>query len=147
MRASRDDDDTPELPMMSLIDMVFLLLVFFLVATNFVRPEIDQQVQLPRAGLQGGDAAVPSALVINVRADGVWVVDGRVVDEGGLRDAIRDWRSVSASAAGGRPGRAAIRGDGRVSYEAVMRVMGLCRREGLVEVDLPVWESEGTDPL
>ena len=140
MRASSLEDDTPEMPMASLIDMVFLLLIFFFVATNFVRGEIDQQVQLPRAGHGDAAAVVPEMLVINVRADGVCVVNGRVLDEDGLRDAVRTWRV--ARTADGLPGRASIRGDGRVSYESVMRVMGLCRREGLLEVDLPVLEDE-----
>ena len=146
MRAARLEDEEPLLPLTSLIDVVFLLLVFFLAATNFTRKELDQQVQLPRSG-RPEDAAVPApeSLVINIRADGVLVVNGRVQDVDGLRETARSWRAARLAA--GLPSRAAIRGDGRAPYETVMRVLGLCRREGIVEVDLPVLEDDGIASL
>jgi len=122
--------------MAPLIDVVFLLLIFFLVATNFTRKEFDQAVQLPATG--GGEPAraVPDMFVVNLREDGTLVVNGRVLDENGLREAARSW------VAAGDVRRASVRGDRRVPYGAVKRVLAICRHEGITEVDLPGFEEE-----
>lgn len=142
MRAMREDDPPPELPLTSLIDVVFMLLVFFLVTTNFIRREVDQKVLLPKAGVGTPAQGRPESFIVNVRENGVLVVNGRVVDADGLRQEARAWRAAHT---GDHASRATIRGDGRVPYEVVMRVMGICRREGVREVDLPVLEESEAD--
>jgi biopolymer transport protein ExbD len=59
-----------------LLDVVFLLLVFLLLAGNFSRPEA-MAVALPEAASAG--AAVAEALVVTVATDGELTLDGRVV--------------------------------------------------------------------
>ena len=133
MRALNDDSNDVEIPLTSVLDIVFLLLIFFMVATNFTRREIDQQVRLPETETGGsGRSGAPERLVLNVREDGSVVVDGARLDAEGLRLRLREWRAASPD----RP--AVIRGDGRASYQSVMRVLGACRSEGVRLVDLPV---------
>lgn len=131
----RDEQDVFEVPLTPLIDVVFLLLIFFLVATNFTRKEIDQKVNLPQS--EGGveQAAVPQDLIINIRKSGVLVVNGRVVENDDLRPIVEQFHQAHPD----RP--VSIRGDGDVSYQRIMTVMGLCRAVGVERVDLPV------DPL
>lgn len=131
MKALREDESY-EIPMTSLIDIVFLLLIFFLVATNFSRRETDHTVVLPESEAGVKAAAVPSRLVINIREEGALVVNGRVMTESELRGAVRDFVAVHPA----RP--AVIRADARVPYRAVMTVFGLCRSGGIKNVDLPV---------
>ncbi len=132
MKALAAEDDRFEAPLTPLIDIVFLLLIFFLVATSFTRKEIDQQVTLPTVG--GGAAATvaPGSLVINIRDDATLVIDRRVVDVADLPAAVRAWKE-------GHPGgRAVLRGDGGVTYQQVMAVLGVCRAEGVEKIDLPL---------
>lgn len=133
MKALREEENY-EVPMTSLIDVVFLLLIFFLVATNFTRRETDHSVVLPQseAGVKAADA--PSRLVVNIREEGTLVVNGRVMTEDELRRTVADF----VLAHPGRP--AVIRADQRVAYRAVMRVFGICRGGGVRNVDLPVLE-------
>lgn len=128
------DEDTYEIPMTSLIDIVFLLLIFFLVATNFTRREMDHAVLLPESEAGVKVTNVPDRIVINVRDNGVIVVNGRVTTETELRSMVAGF----ASAHPDRP--AVIRADGRVRYESVMKVFGICRAGGVKHVDLPVME-------
>lgn len=133
MKALREEDNY-EIPMTSLIDVVFLLLIFFLVATNFTRRETDHAVTLPQseAGVKADQA--PTRLVINIRQSGALVVNGKVTTEAELRRLITDFAAA-------RPGRpAVIRADAMVPYQAVMRVFGMCRGAGIRNVDLPVLE-------
>ena len=141
MRALNNDTNDVDIPLTSLLDVVFLLLIFFMVATNFTRREVDQTVRLPETASGGvGRTGVFDRLIVNVREDGSVVVDGVRLDEDGLRLRLREWLAASPD----RP--AVIRGDGRASYQAVMRVMGVCRSEGVRQVDVAVIDPGPTVP-
>ena len=137
MKAMRDDD-VYDIPLTSLVDVVFLLLIFFLVATNFTRRETEHSIVLPNSEAGTSDSRPPARLVVNIRNDGSLVVNGRLLDD----DA--ELRGMAADFASSRPGRpAVIRADARVPYHAVMRVFGICRAVGVARVDLPVLDSGG----
>lgn len=132
MRALREEEESYEVPLTPLIDIVFLLLIFFLVATNFSRKEIDQKVKLPKT--EGGiiQNAVPESLIINIRENGTIVVNGHIIENDSLRLMATRWHAAHPDK------RAAIRADGRVPYRRVMKIMGMCNTIGIVNVDLPV---------
>jgi len=141
MRALNDDANDIEVPLTSLLDVVFLLLIFFMVATNFTSREIDQQVRLPESETGAtGRSRGPDQLILNVREDGSVVVDGARLDEDALRRRLREWRAAAAD----RP--TVIRGDGRTSYQSVMRVMGICKAEGVQNVGFAVVNPGSTTP-
>ncbi len=133
MKALREEEHY-EIPMTSLIDIVFLLLIFFLVATNFSRRETDHSVVLPNSEAGVKAAQAPERVVINIREAGTLVVNGSVMTTAELRRLVGDF----AAAHPGRP--AVIRADARVEYRAVMEVFGICRGGGIRNVDLPVLE-------
>lgn len=137
----RAEDDSFEVPLTPLIDVVFLLLIFFLVATNFSQKELDQQVTLPEA--EGGVEAreIPETLVINIRQGGELIVNGHLVDASALPEMVRAFHAKYPKQS------VAIRGDRAVSYQAVMRIMGLCRAAGIRSVDLPVAMPQDGDAL
>ena len=132
MKALAAEDDAFEAPLTPLIDIVFLLLIFFLVATSFTRKEIDQQVTLPTVGGGAAMAVAPGSLVINIRDDATLVINRRVVDAAALPEMVRAWK------AGNPDGRAVLRSDGGVTYQQVMAVLGVCRAEGVEKIDLPL---------
>lgn len=138
MKALLEDKEGFDIPLTPLIDVVFLLLIFFLVATTFVRREQDHQVELPAAQAGSKAASDRRDLVVNIREGGTLVIMGRVVPESDFSRQVREWQEEN-------PGmRLKLRGDGRVEYAAVMRVMGICRGLGVQRVDLPVSaEREG----
>ena len=64
--------------LMPLIDMVFLLLIFFLVATTFHQEELDIKAQLPGAAREIKPmSAPPPQLIVNILHDGTMTVAGR----------------------------------------------------------------------
>lgn len=130
------EEESYDIPMTSLIDIVFLLLIFFLVATNFSRRETDHSVVLPQSESGIKAETVPSRLVINIRQEGTLVVNGSVMTESELRALAKEFVTVHP----GRP--AVIRADARVPYRSVMSVFGICRGAGIVNVDLPVLEPD-----
>jgi biopolymer transport protein ExbD len=129
MRIRNDDTEqgTP-INLMPLIDMVFLLLIFFLVATSFAQEERDQRVKLPVTSSPKPLSAPPRQVVINILHDGTTKVGGRVYD----RDKLE---RLLGRVARDEPDRMVlIRADERSLHKYFAGVAGLCRRVGINEL-------------
>lgn len=134
MRIDLGDDEQPEIGLIALIDCIFFLLMFFMVATSFKqkeehRKEKDLTVVLPKsaASLDRADAA-PAPLVIVVDKDGNISVGSTRTSTQALHDRLRQ----EAAANPARPIR--IDGDGRTAYQDIVHVLDLCQFEGLTNI-------------
>lgn len=111
--------------MTPLIDVVFLLLIFFLVATQFAQEDYELQVALPTASEAQPLMIEPKELFINIDEHGEYFVQGRNMSreevEEVLRQAVAD-NPVNQSVV--------IRADRRVAFDHVVAVMNLCERTG-----------------
>jgi biopolymer transport protein ExbD len=134
MRIEFGDDEQPEIGLIALIDCIFFLLMFFMVATSFKQKEQQHKdkaipITLPRssATLDLNDAA-PDPLVIRVdRAGQVAIGEDKLSTE-----ALHERLSGEARAHPGRPVR--IEGDGNASYQSIVHVLDLCQFEGLTNI-------------
>lgn len=106
-----------------LIDVVFLLLIFFLVATRFAQDDRELPVQLPSAASAVPMTAEPTELVVNVDAAGGYMILGERMSlakvETSLRRAVAD-NPINQMVI--------IRGDRNVAFQAVVSVMDLCTK-------------------
>ena len=75
---------------MPLIDMVFLLLIFFLVASTFAKEERQLDINLPTSSAAQPLSAPPKQLVVNIDEDGVITVNGQTYSPDGLVAMIRE---------------------------------------------------------
>ena len=134
MRIDLGDDEQPEIGLIALIDCIFFLLMFFMVATTFKQKETQHKdkaipITLPRssATLDLADAA-PDPLVIRVdRAGEVAIGEDKLSIE-----ALHTRLSEEAHAHPGRPVR--IEGDGNAAYQSIVHVLDLCQFEGLTNI-------------
>lgn len=129
--------EEPELNLTSLIDVVLLLVIFFMVSTSFIR-ETELQVQLPEASTEAPASDVP-AMEIIVNAEGDYFLNGdELVDARPevLRRAIQeifgDERDVPVT----------IRADARASHQSVVTVMDVAGKMGFVNITI-VTANEG----
>lgn len=109
-----------------LIDVVFLLLIFFLVATRFAEEERELEVVLPEASEAQPLVAKPKELFINVTAGGQYYVNGKVLDSAGLEAALMQaWAN--------NPGRqqVIIRADEESKTKHIAEVMNLCNKANI----------------
>lgn len=112
----------PGVPLTPMIDVVFLLLCFFVTSQIFAQWETEIDVTLPTAATGGMPQRLPGEVIINVRADGSAVVNGQVLDDAQLR-AMMD-RLVELF-----PGQPVLlRADKATAYEHVVRVLDTCRQ-------------------
>ena len=108
--------------MTPMIDVVFLLIIFFLVASTMARQDSREDYPLPTAdsGQQRSDEDRP-ALIVNVRADGQIVVSGNILRPRELAE-----RLLYANEQAGGDLQVRINADRRVLYEAVKPILLAC---------------------
>ena len=104
-----------------LIDVVFLLLIFFLVATKFEEEEREMKINLPQASEAKPLSAKPRELFINIDEKGNFVVDTRVLNAEGLNRVLKQATRDNPQ---GRP--VIIRADKNVVFQHVATAMNLC---------------------
>jgi len=118
-----------ELNITPLIDVVFLLLIFFMVSTTFER-ESEIKITLPKVSQEGGEA---ESQVVHVAID---ANERLYIDERPLEDArlatIR--AAIAASGQALEDPAVLIEADAGVSHEIVVRVMDAARQSGLVKI-------------
>ncbi len=110
-----------------IIDMVFLLLIFFLVATTFHQTEREMQVALPAATSAGPISATLREIIVNVDAEGRIIVNGRTIDAQELRSLIERAVAVNPEQ------KVTVRGDRRTAYANIVRVLDACKGGGVQE--------------
>ncbi len=113
--------------MTPLIDMVFLLLVFFLVATTFHQTEREMQIALPEAAFTGPISTALREIIINVDADGSIIVSGRTIEPDDLRAIVE--QAVEANP----DQKVTLRGDRDTAYANIIRVLDICKGAGVQE--------------
>jgi biopolymer transport protein ExbD len=80
MQLRRKDAQTVEIQMGPMIDMVFLLLVFFMVTAKPVRQESDINLGLPGTVSQDETLDIPDEQRITIRADGQVILNDQPMD-------------------------------------------------------------------
>ena len=126
IRAMRSDDGV-SLDMTPMIDMVFLLLTFFLAATTFYQQEREMKIALPFAASAGPISAMLQEFVVNVDDAGRMYLGGRLVEPDQLRSKVREAVSVNAEQ------KVTVRGDRRAAYEHIVAVLDICKGAGIQE--------------
>ena len=85
-----DEEEHVEVQMTSLLDCVFLLLIFFLVSSQLKKVEKELPITLPEANLTHSVKATPDLITVSVDANGQLFVNSKPVGASGLRSALRD---------------------------------------------------------
>ena len=125
MAVKFDTEQQAEPQLTSLIDCVFLLLIFFLVSSQLKKVEKRLEVDLPRAHVVKTYKETPDIISVGVNARGNLFVNARAVGSGGLLDALRE----AKAAAPGR--RVVIDGDVHAPFRAVVQALDACAMQGL----------------
>jgi len=122
-----------------LIDVVFLLIIFFLVASHFVRSETLEAVELPDATQhEETENKAVKRLVVTITADRKLHVAGKVVDLQTVEQMIFSGRHDEQDNF-----EVHIRSDKTVPYRDIQPIMLACARAGVTSVKFPViWERE-----
>ncbi len=111
-----------------LIDVVFLLLIFFLVATRFAKEERALELELPTASESLPLTEEPRELFINIDREGRYFIQGRFRH-------VEDVEQILIQAAANNPLTQAvvIRADRQADWQAVLTAFDLCKKAGIYQ--------------
>jgi len=127
--------------MTPMIDVVFLLIIFFLVSSHLAKQEVQMQLPLPdaRSGTQAEDSQLPR-LVVNISAGGQIRMAGRPLTLEQFQE-----RLVKRREKYGQDLEVRIRSDRSVPYRNINPVMRRCAETGIWNVTFAVYRpGEGS---
>ncbi len=132
MRFQPRRSEEPDLNMTSLIDVVLLLLIFFMLSTRFI-DEGRLQIRLPEPGVEPDAVSVRDAVEIAVTAEGGFRVNGRpLINNSPDTLAV----AIGRAAGGNRAVPVTIRADARAMHQSVVTAMDVAGRLGYRQINI-----------
>ncbi len=111
----------PVLALTSMLDVIFLLLCFFVTASVYSQWESEISVRLPRAATADEPHRLPGEIIANITKDGTVRVNGVALT-------IEDLTARLARISAFYPDQAVIvRADRQTPYDALIKVLDACR--------------------
>lgn len=131
--ASHDGDELG-INLTPVIDVVFLLLIFFLVASRFDKEEREEKLALPEV-TEAQPITYPKNLVINVTSSGKYIIMGKEYSEKALASRLKQERAINPHQT------VLIRGDGNSAWRFGVRAVSLCRAADIKDCRVAVLEE------
>lgn len=127
-RKQRSGGGEPGFQITPMIDVIFLLLCFFVASQIFSQWEMEIDITLPTAESGDPPDRLPGEIIINIRPDGTKVVNNQVLTRTQLQDLLQRIVDLFPS----QP--ILIRADKQTDYEHVIGVLDLCRESDLYNI-------------
>ena len=118
----------PGIQLAPLVDVLLLLLIFFLLTWNAARNENELDVKVPKASAAREKSAPIGDVVVNVKADGNVVVNRRTLTGPELTDLLKGLVQLNSEQA------VVIRGDEAGAYKNIIGVLNICTQAGVTNV-------------
>ena len=130
MAVKYEEEEHIEIQMTSMMDCIFLMLIFFLVSSQLKKVEKELPIELPRANTTRDVKSTPDLITVSVNAKGELFVNSKPVGDAGLKNAL-------ANAAKENPDRRIrINGDVYAPFRSIVQVLDTCQGEGLTVVGI-----------
>src|SRR5436853_2427113 len=118
----------PGIQLAPLVDVLLLLLIFFLLTWNAARNENELDVKVPKASAAKEKTSPIGDIVVNVKADGNVVVNRRTLNSAELTEMLKGLVQLYPEQA------VVIRGDESGAYKNVVGVLNVCSEAGVTNV-------------
>ena len=125
-------DEQPTINLTPMIDVVFLLIIFFMVGTKFTELERELGLEVPEVSELKTLTPAPQRKVINVFHDGHIELDRETVT---LEELVQRLSQAQAEYA---DLGVLVRGDAEGAFQNVATVLGACREAGVVDMGISV---------
>lgn len=119
-----------------MIDILLLLLSFFIISWQFSKSETELNVSVPTAQEGSESKQMRGEIIINVFADGSIKVEGLMVN----RDQLFEKLSAIAKQYPSQPVR--FRGDGNVTFQRTVDVIDTCQKAGIWNISFATQRPE-----
>ena len=121
-----------------MIDVVFLLLIFFIVLWNYARFETEIDISVPAASAGENPERTIGEIVVNVKKEGGIIIEGIERTE---LETLEMFKSIVAA----YPDQALIlRGDKEASFNHIVKVLNLCKEANIWNISFATSQPENT---
>ena len=121
-----------------MIDVVFLLLIFFIVLWNYARFETEIDISVPAASAGENPERTIGEIVVNVKKEGGIIIEGIERTE---LETLKMFKSIVAA----YPDQALIlRGDKEASFDHIVKVLNLCKEANIWNISFATSQPENT---
>ena len=115
----------PTLALTSMLDVIFLLLCFFVTVSVYSQWESEISIQLPSAETSEEPNRLPGEVIVNVTDSGNVRLNGMSVDLGDLKNRLSKLSKIYPAQS------VIIRADKSARYEHLVKVIDTCRKAGV----------------
>ena len=133
MRLRARPEQKSDIDISPLIDMVFILLIFFMVSTTFVK---DMKVDIERPGAASATPASTKALRVNIDSSSNIYIDGNPVRPWMVQSRVRDFLEAAG-------GSVLVVTDRRVPADRLIEVVDQVRLAGATDVGVATEAEAG----
>ena len=131
MGIRRDTGDSSEIiNMSSLLDVMFILIIFFLATTTFQQEERDIKVALPADSNTETLSSAERVIVVNVRKSGAYVVLNKQMTLEEMTDAMQEEIEKDPDK------KVLVRADREALHGYVAKAIAVCKRAGVKEANI-----------
>ena len=125
-------DDEPTLNLTAMLDVMFLLIIFFMLGTRFIDDERKIGLRVPEVVDRGALTAAPARKEVNIYRDGTITLDKTPVNleqlTARLAAARRQYSDLGVL----------VRGDARGDFQSVASVLTACKQAGIHDLGITV---------
>ena len=125
MAVKYEEDEKPEVSLTSMMDCIFLMLIFFLVSSQLKKVEKEIPITLPESDTARSVKATPDLISVGVDTKGNLYVNSKPVGPAGLRSALHEAAKENPDR------RIRVCGDVYAPFRSVVQVLDACKLEGL----------------
>ena len=129
----------PALALTSMLDVIFLLLCFFVTVSVFSQWESEVAISLPSASSAETPGRLPGEVILNVAKDGSVTVNAQKLTLADLEGRLRKVAEFYP----GQP--VVLRADKETSYSSLMSVIDTCRNAGVWNFSLATVQDKGSN--
>ncbi len=130
MQFRRQSTEDESINLTPLIDVVFLLLIFFMVSTTFTK-ETHLEIDLPEASVEPVEVTTSEVIDLVVQANGNYVVNGKALVN---QQEVTLRRALNTVAAGDTNKPLTITADANTSHQSVVRAMDVAGQVGFSQL-------------
>jgi len=112
-------------PLAPMVDIMFLLLCFFVATQIYAQWETEITIALPVSATGDQPGRLPTEIIINITQDGTRVVNQRQLDDAALRDLLGRIAAIYPDQS------VIVRADRQTAYEHLIAVLDACRETGI----------------
>jgi biopolymer transport protein ExbD len=119
-----------------MVDILLVLLCFFVITWSMARKENELDVRVPAAQAAQESNPVVNQTVLNVKADGTIVWDRKQISRENLQEKLKSLAALYPDYA------IILRGDVKTNYEHIVQVLDTCRQAGIWNVAFATSKTE-----